>query len=274
MIEQDERFYFAPDSTIWHINRERVLLLLGSRTLLMQIAHPLVAEAVYEHSIVFDRPIKRLFRTLELTLALVFGTRARVYEAARAINQAHTPVQGTLDEAVGPYERGTPYDAHDPELGLWIFATLVEGALTGYEHLVAPLDEGAKAAFYAESRRVATLLGVGEGYLPASMDDLLAYMDDLIAGNAVIVSNHAREIAPYVLGQSPILFRPFSVPLVQLTAGFLAPELREQYGLSFHDWEARLLRGFCRWSRRIVPHLPGPVRYVPQYRHAMRSAGS
>jgi uncharacterized protein (DUF2236 family) len=81
--ERDPEFYFSPQSTIWRINREQILLLGGPRALLMQVAHSMVAEAVYDHSYVFQKPLKRLLRTLELTLALVFGTRREVMQAAK-----------------------------------------------------------------------------------------------------------------------------------------------------------------------------------------------
>ncbi|MEO8601788.1 MAG: oxygenase MpaB family protein, partial [bacterium] len=64
---------FAPDSLTRRINRHAVLLLGGGRALLMQLAHPLVAAGVAAHSH-FDRaPLQRLWRTLDLTLSVVFG---------------------------------------------------------------------------------------------------------------------------------------------------------------------------------------------------------
>jgi uncharacterized protein (DUF2236 family) len=41
---------FGPDSVTWRIHREDALLLGGGRALIMQVAHPLVAAGVGEHS--------------------------------------------------------------------------------------------------------------------------------------------------------------------------------------------------------------------------------
>jgi uncharacterized protein (DUF2236 family) len=41
---------FTPETMIWQVDREMVLLLAGGRALLMQLAHPKVAAGVAEHS--------------------------------------------------------------------------------------------------------------------------------------------------------------------------------------------------------------------------------
>jgi uncharacterized protein (DUF2236 family) len=260
-----ETFYFSPASTLWKVNREQVLLLGGARALLLQVAHPLVAEAVYDHSYVFQRPIKRLLRTLDLTLKMVFGTRQEVLEAARTVNQTHHPVTGALSEAVGIYPKGTPYDAHDPELKLWVYATLVEGAVSTYERLIGPLTDAEKQAFFADSCVFAALLGVKQGILPASYDDLCMYMEEMIASGRVIVSRKAREIAPYIMAETYPILKPLTLPPSRITVGLLPPALRAQYGYTFSRWEQKALDTFCTWMRRTVPFLPAQVRYVWPY---------
>ena len=51
---------FRPDSVAWRIDRERAVLLGGGRSLLMQLAHPLVARGVAEHSDFQRRPFRRI----------------------------------------------------------------------------------------------------------------------------------------------------------------------------------------------------------------------
>ena len=118
---------FHPTSVTWRINQEPALLLGGGRALLMQLAHPGVAASVAEHSDFRQRPLTRLIRTLELTLALTFGTREEALAAARQINAVHQRV------------RGLGYSATDPRLLLWVHATLIDSALVTYEAFVAPL---------------------------------------------------------------------------------------------------------------------------------------
>ncbi|MDP9398691.1 MAG: oxygenase MpaB family protein, partial [Actinomycetota bacterium] len=59
---------FGPASTAWSVLRERVVLLGGPAALLLQVAHPLVAAGVAEHSDFRADPLHRLRATLDATL--------------------------------------------------------------------------------------------------------------------------------------------------------------------------------------------------------------
>src|SRR5213082_703348 len=118
---------FPDDSIVRQVNRENVLVLGGGRALLMQLAHPSVAAGVDEHSDFRTHPIQRLRRTVRMIMAIVFGDRETALAAARAVNQTHGRV------------RGERYRALDPDLLLWVHATLVDSALATYETFVKPL---------------------------------------------------------------------------------------------------------------------------------------
>jgi len=124
--------YFRPDGAAWRIGRELALLLGGGRALLLQVAHPLVAAGVAEHSDFRENPWKRLEGTMNAVWAVVFGTRAQADRAARRVRAMHSRVQGHT-------AAGTPYSALDPELLLWVHATLVDTALLVYGQWVRPL---------------------------------------------------------------------------------------------------------------------------------------
>jgi uncharacterized protein (DUF2236 family) len=113
--------------------REGVLLVGGGAALILQMAHPLVAAGVAEHSNYREYPWGRLYRTLDLTAKIVFGERRTAEEAARRIRAAHERVQGVTAENGGRYLKGTPYHANDPELLMWVHATLVRTALDVYQ---------------------------------------------------------------------------------------------------------------------------------------------
>jgi uncharacterized protein (DUF2236 family) len=250
-------FYFSPESTLWKVNREQALLLGGGRALLLQVAHPLVAEAVYEHSYVFKKPIKRLLRTLELTLALVFGTRQEVLTAAKTINVTHRKAVGTLAAAVGTYSAGTAYHAMNPDLLMWVYATLVEGALTGYELFVGPLAQSEKEAFFDDSKQLGMLLGIPRNHFPACVNDLYTYMQAMISGGEVVVGEKARKIAPFILAQTSPFLKPFTLPASRITVALLPERTRDQYRLSFSRWEAKAFGAFCNGTQQFVPYLPG-----------------
>lgn len=262
-------FFFAPDSTIWRINRERVLLLGGARALLMQIAHPMVAEAVYHHSYVFKKPLLRLHRTLRLTLALVYGTIPEVQAAVAEIDRAHRPAVGRLEQAVGSHAAGAAYNPRNPRQGLWVQATLIEGAMFGYETLIAPLSAADKQAFYDDSKRVGELLGIKRHMLPATYTGLLDYMQQAIHSGEVAVSDKARAIAPFLTGQSLPLIQYAAYPAFRLTVGLLPPTIRAQFGYTFSASEQRLLTGFCRAVQKTLPLVPAPLRYMTAYQRAI-----
>src|SRR5437016_13291016 len=85
---------YSDDSVTRRVNRENILLLGGGRALLMQLAHPKVAAAVDEHSDFRSQPIRRLRRTIRMTMAIVFGDRETALAAARSLNKAHGRVRG------------------------------------------------------------------------------------------------------------------------------------------------------------------------------------
>ncbi len=201
------RSLFGPGSVTWRVNREAVLLLGGGRALLLQVAHPLVAAGVAAHSQFRSEPLRRLWRTLDLTLTITFADAARAIAAVRQIERVHARVHGRLRADVGPFKRGTRYDANDPELLLWVHATLVDTALLVYERFVAPLPGKAKAAYYEESTIAARLFGIPEHLIPPRLADFRVYVKRMVSGDTLAVSAASREIA------ASILRPPVALPL-------------------------------------------------------------
>src|SRR4051812_33210700 len=90
--------YFAPSDQIWKVARELALMLGGGRALLLQVAHPLVAAGVAEHSGYREDPWKRLEGTMRAVWAVVFGRRAEADRAAARVRAMHKTVSGVLTE--------------------------------------------------------------------------------------------------------------------------------------------------------------------------------
>src|SRR4051812_12723022 len=150
---------FASDAVIRKVNGESVLLLGGGRALLMQLAHPSVAAGVADHSGFAADPFARLRRTLEASYAIVFGTGEDARRTAAAIRAVH-------DRVSGP-----GYSANDPDLLLWVHATLVDTALRVYTRFVGPLTAAEREQYYEESMLQVELLGVPRALQPAGLDD-------------------------------------------------------------------------------------------------------
>ena len=249
----------------WRVNREAVLLLGGGRALLMQVAHPLVAAGVAAHSGFRRAPLQRLWRTLELTLTITFADAAHAIAAVRQIERVHARVRGKLNEDVGPFPRGTPYDANDPELLLWVHATLVDTALLVYERFVAPLTSKARAAYYTESKITARLFGIPDQLIPAQLPDFRAYMRGMIEGDTLAVGQPGHETAAAIL-RPPVLLplRPAFRLMRLFTIGLLPPVLRERYGFVWARRHEALLRAAATSSTRLLPLVPSSFRSMPQ----------
>src|SRR5579864_7351022 len=155
---------YADESITRRVNRENVLLLGGGRALLMQLAHPKVAQGVDEHSDFRTNPIRRLRRTIRMTMAIVFGDRETALAAARSVNQTHARV------------RGAEYRALDPDLLMWVHATLVDSALVTYETFVRAMTGRDREDFFQESKVLGELLGIPRHRFPATVHDFEGYM--------------------------------------------------------------------------------------------------
>src|ERR671937_680596 len=151
---------FGPESLTWRVNREGVLLLGGGAALTLQVAHPLVAAGVAEHSNYREDPWGRLYRTLDLTTKIVFGSTKTAKEASDRIKRVHARVHGVTKEPGGRYPVGTPYDARDPELLMWVHATLVNTSLLVYTRYVGSLTIAEQQGYYEEQKVLGEQFGI------------------------------------------------------------------------------------------------------------------
>ncbi len=244
-----------PASVARRINGERLVVLGWPRAILMQVAHPLIAAGVAEHSGFRSTalaPVQRLHATVTAMLGLTFGTRAEQDRVVAHIRGIHDRVHGTLREHVGPCRAGTPYSAHDPALLLWVHATLIDTSVLLFEAAVGPLTTAQRHQYCAESAPVAIALGAAPGSVPRTWDDMQEYVANTLASGALAVGSDARTIAHALLA-SPIvrLSGPFAWAHRQLTLGLLPASLREAYGFSWGPNDQRRLGALLATSRRV-----------------------
>lgn len=263
--------YFGPQSLTWRISGEAALLLGGGRAVLMQLAHPLVAAGVGHHSSYASDPWGRVNRTIDLMSRLTFGTRAEAWAAARTINRLHAGVVGTLDDRAGDLLPGAPYLARDPELLLWVYATLVDTSILLYSLLVGPLVRAERERYYQESRTTTALLGLPPSLTPPTLADFETYMRDMLASDRLAITPAARAVARQVMHMPvPIVLRPVLMATEQFTIGVLPPRLRALYGYTWDEHRQALLTLTAAGARHLLPLLPPLVREMPQARAARR----
>jgi uncharacterized protein (DUF2236 family) len=267
--------YYGPESVTWKIGREAAILLGGARAVLMQLAHPLVAMGVSEHSDYMSDPYGRTWNTFLLGQMLTFGSSATALRAARTINRLHKHVHGTLPAQAGAYSSGTPYDARDPELLLWVHATLVDTILLMYPLLVGPLSASELEQYYQESKASGRLLGLSPAQMPSTVRELLQYINDMVHSNRLAATPQARRLAQQVLfPPAPRTIRPLLHLNLQLTCALLPQPIRAIYGLEWGNWRQHAF-DVSTWSiRTVMPHLPTHLRELPITRYLMEQGES
>ena len=248
----------APDSVARRMNRESFLLLGGTAALLLQVAHPQVAAGVEQHSSFRADPLGRLLRTLNTTLAAVFGTTREARSAMRRIDRRHVPVRGVTAS-------GVPYSAHDPRLVVWVQVTLVMTSLRLYEGVLGRLSDAEREAYWQEARFFARELGATDDALPATFADVLVYERAMLwrevvpDATAIAVANDVRR---------PFRWLPAIVswPLDAFSAALVPEPLRSALALPWGRRERMWSRAVIVVLRFLVPRLPYRIRVVPQAR--------
>jgi uncharacterized protein (DUF2236 family) len=263
--------FYGPASRMWRINREAVILGAGPAALLLQVAHPLVAEGVAQHSRFESDPIGRLRGTLRTTLDLVFGDGPTAEAAIRRLNRIHAGVRGPVQDPAARAATGADaYRALDPELLLWVQATLIVTSVDAYARWVRPLDDVDREAFWAEARSVGVRMGIPLERSPATWADLIAWWDRTLAPDGPIqVTPTARALAPLILRPPMPLVPAWGTHLLALPGLGLLPErLREAYGIAWSPTRARLADALALGVRAWTGVVPARWRSLPPARRA------
>jgi uncharacterized protein (DUF2236 family) len=254
-----------PGSVAWQVGSEAALLLAGGRALILQVAHPKVAAGVAQHSNYRESPWRRLYRTIDVTTRIVFGDERQSAEPAAALRRRHQRVEGRDD-------RGGRYRALDPELLMWVHATLIDSSLLIYHRYVRPMSEADMALYYEQMLPVAEAYGISNDVRPPDWRAFRDYWDGMLL-DGLRVTETTRDVAESVLNPDlPLLARAPAIPAVQairlVTVGTLPESLRAELGLSWGPLRERLLDASSGTIRRLLPLLPSPLRQFPAARRA------
>lgn len=265
-----DRGLFGPDSQVWHIARERRLLLGGPAALLLQVAHPLVAAGVDAHSDFRAEALQRLARTLDVTLTLTFGDSRQAAQVVTGVRRQHDRVRGVTADASRRLPAGTPYAATDPQLLLWVHTTLVCTALEVHDLFVGRLTWDQRDRYHREMTAYAVQLGVPAAVVPANYADLQRFSNRTVE-DCLSVGPTAHRLSAAILDGIPSPLRPVADAV---TAQLLPPSLREAYRLLLGPRDEVLLHSVQRLSRASTPLLPPALRFWPHYRSAVVRVGA
>ena len=234
------------------VAREGALLAGGARAILLQIAHPLVAQGVAEHSDFAGRPLDRLRATLTYVYGVTFGTPEESRAVAAMVTEAHRSVAGA------------GYRASDPELQLWVAATLYDTALLIYEQLFGALDPAVAEKVYEQYAVLGTALEVPPGLWPADRGAFGSYWGHMI--DTLEVSETARRVARDLLHPQhapPVLWA--AMPLNRfLTAAWLPERIRLGFGILWDEGRQRRYDLLMQLGGPLYRLLPVPLREAPK----------
>ena len=162
------------------------------------------------------------------------------------------------------------YSAFEPELLLWVLATLITAAINGYELIHGELSIARKEAFYRDMCRFGTYFGVAESLSPKNWSAFEAYYTSIVEGELLGSHRICGELARAVVHPQDT----FAAGALGRTIDFvvietLPPQVRERLGLKSTistRFRMRLARGVLP---KIFPALPPKIRFYPEYLKAI-----
>ena len=233
------------------------MLFGGARALLMHAAHPLVAAGARQTAMYQRDPWARLMRTLQMQSKMTFGTKPEADEAADRINRLHRKVNG-----VDP-ETGEVYDALDQDLLLWVHAALEVSSLYFFERTVRPLTAEERQRYHQENLLAAEFMLLPRDRVPASFEDLEAYVDKMVNSDRLQMSDVAANVADIIRsGPVPLIIKPVWAFIRFAAFGTLPEPLRAIYGVAWSPARERLLQISLAGLKMVRPFLPRRLRLI------------
>jgi uncharacterized protein (DUF2236 family) len=224
----------------------------GGVAVLLQVAHPLVAAGVADHSEYRHDLWRRLARTLRALYLITFGSRDEAERAGATVQAVHRRVRGTIRIPLGRFPAGTAYSASDPDLMLWVHATLVHASLAAYQTFERPLSSAEQGRYYREMATVARIFGIPDAALPPTLAEFRHYFEQQLASDSITVTPVAREIAELILrAPLPAPLRLFAPAHRLATAALLPARLRHEYRLRWTPLHQLLLPP-AGWSLKLT----------------------
>ncbi|PGH18095.1 hypothetical protein AJ79_00723 [Helicocarpus griseus UAMH5409] len=235
------------------IVREGLILAGGAVAILLQVANPGVGAGVHEHSNFAYRPVDRLRTTMTYIYCITFGSPAEKAAIISMVHNAHSTV------------KGKGYSADDPELQMWVAATLYAAGTDIYEKVFGSFSSAEAERIYQDYSVLATALRVPPEMWPADRRAFWAYWDAMI--ESFEITNHAKSVAHDLLYSKrvPIWIRAGLLVVRLLTAEWLPSRLREAYGLKTSKIRRTMYAVFMGITRGVYPHLPRFAREYPKH---------
>lgn len=266
--EEDRLGFFGPDSVSWRVHADPSFSVGGIRALLLQALHPVAMDGVHQFSEGFRTdPWPRLTRTAEYVATLTFGTRREALRQVRRVRGMHGRLAG-----VDP-TTGRSYRVDDPDLLLWVHNCEVDSLLSVARRSGVPLTDEDADRYVAEQVTAATLIGVPEGDVPATVADLADWFERIRPELQLTPPAQAAYgfiVLPPMPGWVQLLTpaRPGWASLASLAVATLPPWARRMYGLPGLGLTDKAATAAVTALRRTALAVPARVRESPIVRAA------
>ncbi|WP_103341394.1 oxygenase MpaB family protein [Amycolatopsis sp. CA-126428] len=234
--------------------------LLAEQVLVLQVAHPVVAAGVRDHSDYASDPWTRLMRTVASLSIYVYGGESGARVEAARLRALHRTFTGMAE--------GRRYSALDPAAYAWVHATLVKAPVDAQRFFGRPLSTSELSEYYAQMRDIGRMLGVRERDLPRDWAEFERYYDAMVAGfrtNATIETllETIRTVPKPVKGLPDSWWRGLQRGQVFLVRATLPPSLRETLDLQWTDADQCRFERFSGGVRIASTPIPAWVRTAP-----------
>jgi uncharacterized protein (DUF2236 family) len=255
--------YFGPDTMTWRLYREPIFLLGGIRALLLQVAHPAVADGVARYSNFRQDALGRGYRTFMAMATIYFGDHQQADITAGRLSRVHRDIKGVYPDSTAQQ----PYTATDAALQLWVFATLTDTTLYLYEHMpgLHRLPADWREQFYEESKRVAALFGIPPAMYPPDLPAFRQYMQDMLEGDLLGSTPECRAMSDAIMTHR-LAIRPL---FRLLAAGGLPTALAQRLGIRTRPDDHRRCARLLRRLMYLTTCMPKGLRFNPAWHQAM-----
>jgi uncharacterized protein (DUF2236 family) len=223
-----EQSLFGPDSVSWRVHADPLTGLAALRGILLQALHPVVMDAVDQHSDYSDDPWRRLHRISEFIGVTTFGTAGEAMLYGSRVRAVHARIRGRTADDVA-------YVADDPQLLAWTHCCMVASFLEIVTRGGARLSGHEQDAYISEQVRTAMLVGLEPGEVPHDRTGLLDYFR--VIRPLLGCSPGARRAGARIVEQDAAATgngnapRPCWAPVAGLAFAALPPWARRLYAL-------------------------------------------
>jgi uncharacterized protein (DUF2236 family) len=230
-----------------------VVLLAGAGSAVMyQLARKEVGLGVVEHSTTLERPLDRLRTTLTYVYVMALGDEEERRAVAAMVDRQHAPVRSA-----------GRYSAFDPELQLWVAATLVQTGEMLREKVFGPMDAATRERVYRDSWVLGSALQVTRDMWPPTRAEFEDYWQESVARLAPdpLVQRYAARLLSSRAAPLPV--RPLQPVQSLVTRGNLDSRTRDVLAL---PWSSRDQARYDRFWRLVPPvyrRVPRSVRQLP-----------